>query len=143
MSLSDWAKLNVQKYAADEDGTTHCNEFVQSACNEIGCHDLDGMLATEMIDTMRGRPQAWKQVTFADAQAIANNDHLVIIGWRNPEEGEHSHVCLVIPGTMIWSNSFGKDLPVVANAGKTTFYGRVASYAFLSDMVLECYIWLG
>jgi len=128
------------KPTTDSNGvlTTFCNEFIQSICNGLGYSGLNGLMANQMIDFMLDPKNGWITVDDAVAQAHANNGALVIAGKKNPTG--HGHVCLIIPGILEQSNSFGKSVPKCANVGKDVFIGKRISFAFPVSMIPQYFV---
>ncbi len=125
---------------------THCNRFVALCANEAGCKDLgapDEWMANQMINRLEdrcARNLGWREADAYQAQEAANRNLLVIAGCRGDP---HGHVCLVVPGEIAWSKKHEKDMPIIANAGKENFYGRLASFAFGPKNAPRYWIWDG
>jgi len=111
---------------------THCNQFIQYVCNGFGYDALNGMTANDMIKFMDSYEHGWISPTGDDVvQTHANSGVIVIAGYVNPTG--HGHVCLVIPGILEYSSSFGRSVPKVVNVGKDVFFGKRLSYAFQAE----------
>lgn len=116
----------------DKDGNvikTFCNKFIQYICDGYGYQDFDGMLANEMFDYMNKYENGW--ISIPDdftAQSHANTGVLVMASSKNPSG--NGHICLIIPGILEKSNSWGRAVPKVANVGKDVFFGKKVSFAF-------------
>jgi len=126
----------------DGEPETLCNFFVNDVATKVGCISLHGLLANQMIHLFDANIADWQPLDPDEAQAEANLGRLVIAGWCNPHGG-HGHVCIIIPGTLTWSKQFNDDVPMAANAGATTFFGRPVSYAFRSDQKPRYWKWMG
>lgn len=118
---------------------TFCNQFIQYICNGYGYGDFNGMTANEMVDFMADFKNGWISPTDDQvAQSHANNGVIVISGFKNP--AGHGHVCLVLPGTIEKSGSFGRAVPKVANVGKDVFFGKKLSFAFQASDAPAYYV---
>ena len=143
MKLSAFAKFVLPEYRkkdVDGDGKddTLCNWFVNRVAQHVGCDELKGLLANQIVELLG---QSWILLDQDEAQEQANSGHLVIAGWANP--AGHGHVALVIPGKISWSRQFGDDVPNGANAGNTTFYGRPMSHGFRKNQKPCYWMWQG
>lgn len=113
--------------------TTYCNQFIQYICAAIGYTDFSGMNANEMIDFMKKPGSGWMQlpVDGVTAQSHANLGVIVLGAKSNPDG--HGHVCLVVPGVLEKSYSWGSAVPKCVNVGKDVFFGKKISFAFSAD----------
>lgn len=110
---------------------TYCNFFCRDVALERGYHRFRDLTANQQIALMDGSPE-WEEVQAETAQALANQDKLVIAGWVHPKGG-HGHVCVVVPGDMQMSGKWGRVVPVCANVAPAVFYGKPVSFAFSAD----------
>lgn len=109
-----------------KDGRTYCNKFVGYVARKMGCHDLDNILANDMVLRMEGGP-SWVRTEMEEAHERADLGLLVVAGeWAEP----HGHVCIVIPGEPVLSGKWGRMAPLVANVGKNVFIGKGVNFAF-------------
>lgn len=108
---------------------THCNQFVHSIAKAIGYTNFEGLMANQMVDLMKKPENGWIQVDGAVAQEHANKGVLVIAG--RTATG-HGHVCIVVPGILEKSGSWGEAVPKCVNVGKDVFFGKKISFAFSS-----------
>lgn len=112
-----------------EGGATKCNFFLIDFANTVfGCHDLDGLMANQMVldgfrlhdffkplyDRTKGFSD--RDAAFQNAQSYANSGYLIIYGWYN--SAGHGHVMVGVPGSLQegWG---GVMVPSVAQAGET------------------------
>lgn len=108
---------------------THCNQFIQYVAKCMGYGAFDGMTANEMVEFMRKPENGWIQPADGKtAQEHANKGVLVLAGRANPLG--HGHVCLVVPGILEKSGSWGDPVPKCVNIGKDVFFGKKISFAF-------------
>lgn len=106
-----------------------CNLFVQFVLSGFAINSLAGMTANEMVKFMSNPANGWISPAGHDvAQAHANTGVPVIAGATSLTG--HGHVCLVLPGILGRSNSYGADVPHVVNVGRQVFFGKRVSYAF-------------
>lgn len=108
--------------------TTFCNLFVNAVALSMGYNKFDGLNANKMVALMADPANGWVVQDETNAQYNANRGVIVVPAWSNP--AGHGHVCLVVPGVLEKSNSFGRPVPKVVNVGKDVFFGRRASFAF-------------
>ena len=124
-------------------GLTFCNEFLQAVSMTQGNLDFNGKLINDIYQIMKKQPWTYRKLEGVDAQYEANNQRLVYAIWSDPRPEVTDHGCIVIPGDVQWSKQFKCDVPLVANVGKSNFYGRAAGFAFRKTMKPEYYLWLG
>jgi len=103
----------------DTDGVpgdeTFCNIAVQRICVAFGFKAFEGMLANDMLKTLEsGKAEGWKACTGEEAAAHALSGGLAVAGKRYEK---HGHIAVVWPGSMDFSPSFGKMVPMLANVG--------------------------
>lgn len=115
---------------ADGSITTFCNQAIQYVCNSFGYSEFHGMSANEMISYMENYAHGWITQDEPNAQQRANQGVIVIAGHK---KDPHGHVCLVVPGILEKSASFGRAVPKVLNIGKDVFIGKRISLAFRAD----------
>lgn len=111
---------------------THCNEFILSVLNGFGYGTMNGKVANEIVGFMENPANGWIQVDASVAQTHANGGVVVIAGYSNPTG--HGHVCLVLPGILEPSASFGTLVPKCVNVGAQLFFGKKISFAFQPSM---------
>lgn len=107
---------------------TYCNQFIMYLCDGLGYEEFGGKNANEIFDFMSDPKNGWLSVDEQVAQSHANNGAIVLAGWKNPTG--HGHVCLVLPGILEKSGSYGRAVPKVCNIGKDVFFGKKLSFAF-------------
>jgi len=135
---------------------TYCNFFVRRVASWFGWqewfHQNDDQ-ASEITSYMRLNPKIWeslagvfpytnvktKEVTpksgpdYEAAAKYASEGQLVIAGWINPDGGGHGHICIIAPeppANMLFSNKWGRKVPIAVNVGKDNWYGKSLSWAF-------------
>lgn len=101
---------------------THCNEAVYRICRQFsgyeGFYDKkrqDIITANEMCDLMSAGGE-WSKCDGKWANEYAMSGGLAVAAQK--AEG-HGHVAVVFPSSMMKSGSWGKDVPMLANVGKT------------------------
>lgn len=118
----------------DGDGnvkTTFCNLFIQYILNGFGYGAMNNMMANQMFDFMFDMKNGWISVSDDVAQNHANQGVIVIAAHKN--DGAHGHVCLILPGILEKSHSYGKAVPKAVSIGKDVFYGKKVSFAFRAE----------
>ena len=106
---------------------TYCNMAMQYICNGMGYTEFTGMTANEMDAFVSDPHNGWISVDDTTAQAHANSGVIVL---ASKAMNEHGHVCLILPGILEKSLSYGKAVPKCLNVGKDVFYGKKVSFAF-------------
>lgn len=107
---------------------TYCNQAMQLICNGMGYDRFHGLNANEMTKFMSDPANGWISVDDAVAQSHANNGVIVIAARQFP--GAHGHVCIIVPGILEKSLSWGRAVPKCMNVGKDVFFGKRLSLAF-------------
>jgi len=116
-----------------KDGTilaTFCNRFVQYVLNSMGYGEMNDMMANQMHDFMSDPKNGWIEVSMEVGQNHANNGVVVIASHK---DDPHGHVCIVLPGILEQSYSWGAKVPKVVNIGGSVFFGKKLSYAFRAN----------
>ena len=122
-------------------GTTYCNEAVNQVLLKYEYkkfnkpsfdHPYNAVWANSMIWEMMNNKNDWMAIAGDVAQCHANCGSVVIAGLKNLN-GDHGHVCVVMPGTMSMSGHLNKMVPKVMNIGKDVFIGKGSSYAFHTE----------
>lgn len=100
---------------------THCNAGAIRAANAAGCHELDGLMADDQYKTMdENRLGTWLKTSGESASLLANSGGLAFAAMTSKMLGEtHGHIAAVYPAPMQYSGSLNKEVPLVANVGKT------------------------
>jgi hypothetical protein len=146
-----WTKCLPKPYGTQEymsDGVeTHCNQFVQDICVQLGYEKMAGMTANGMADFLYSSTD-FLSIDGGAAQFHANNGVLVIAAWRNPIAIGHGHVCVVIPGTPTTSEQWGiktPRVPKVANVSlpEMCFMNKWANFAFGKTRIPSYYVLQG
>lgn len=119
---------------SDIDGNiigTFCNLFSNFVAQAFGYQKLAGKNANEIFDFLSSPANGWLKVDGDIAQSHANAGCLVFAVWKNP--AGHGHICVICPGKMKRSNTFGKDVPKCVNVGRDVFFGKKISLAFRTE----------
>ena len=119
---------------------TYCNQFIQYICNNMGYTEFTGMNANEMDSFMSDPKNGWIVIDETVAQTHANNGVIVLAS--KAMEG-HGHVCLILPGILEKSGSWGKPVPKCVNVGKDVFFGKKLSFAFQAENIPTLYVLAG
>jgi hypothetical protein len=103
-------------------GTTWCNEAVGMICEAMGCHELSGKMADEMVELLKSSAD-WSLVPLEKAQEMANHGSLLVAALSSSELGQtHGHVCVIRPGKPVYSGKWNTNLcPRVLNIGAENF----------------------
>ena len=107
-------------------GLTFCNLACQYICEKMGCNKFDGMMANEIVDTMR-KSSDWGSIKIEEAQDYANQGRLVVAGQQNQP---HGHVVVIRPGVATYSPKWGVLSPKVVNIGADNFLDKGLSWVF-------------
>jgi hypothetical protein len=137
-------------YKQLEDGTTFCNEAVESVSHQFGVTELDNILASEIIALFEKTPARWLNVSGKQAADYARRGGFGVSGMKiyllNPEgkltteRAKHDHVATVYPAEMKTSGSLGREVPMVANIGKKN--GIMKSSEAYPVIQGECSYWI-
>jgi hypothetical protein len=112
-----------QAFTPTPQGTTFCNEGVSTVCEAMGCHDLTGKMADEIVAFLNSSSN-WSLVPLDKAQDMANEGSLLVAGLDSAALGQtHGHVCIIRPGKTVYSGKWGQ-CPRVLNIGAENFLGR-------------------
>ena len=120
------------KYSADNQVTTYCNLFVNGVAKSLGYFsfwpsNLSNPLTANEIYAWVWSSSEWTQITGDVAQAHANSGAFVIA----VQDGDpHGHVDVIMPGTMVNSTKWGKQVPKCCNVGAQIFIGKGVNWAF-------------
>jgi hypothetical protein len=108
-------------------GQTFCNVAAARVADALGCAELDGLMADKQYAVMAANSSGrWAKTGGAQAAAHALGGGLAFAAASSAMLGEeHGHICVVYASTLRWSASLGKNVPVVANVGKTCGIIRV------------------
>ena len=146
---------------------TYCNFFVRSVLKNIFSwpefeHENDDQ-AGEMVDYMETHPGTWQKLggtfnyiikgqtvprvgpAYEVAVRYAAQGCLVVAGQKNPDYPKTpptGHVCVIAPeNQLIFSNKWGRPVPLAVNVGASNWYGKALSFAFEKEPNL--YLFLG
>lgn len=105
---------------------THCNRAALIVAQAMGCHEFDTpagtdpLMADQMIAVMAGNFSGKWRVGNGSAAAIhALSGGLGFAAKTAEELGDaHGHICAVYPASQQRSNSWKRDVPMVANVGR-------------------------
>ena len=111
--------------------TTFCNQFIQYVLNGFGYGKMNGLLANQMFDFLSSPGNGWISVSDDVAQSHANNGVIVLASHK--KEGSHGHICVIVPGIIEKSHTWGKAVPKCVNVGKDVFFGKKVSFAFTKE----------
>lgn len=109
--------------APKTDGTTFCNVAVSAVATAMGCGQLAGKTADQMIAFLTTSPD-WSEIPFEKAQDMANQGSLLIAGLDSKalKQG-HGHVVVIRPGKPTYSGKWGPT-PRCLNVGAENFLAR-------------------
>ena len=119
---------------------TYCNLAMQYILNGMGYGEMNGLTANQMDAFMADPHNGWIAIEDGVAQNHANNGVIVLAS--RALEG-HGHVCLILPGILEKSGSWGKPVSKCLNIGKDVFFGKKLSYAFQADEMPKLYVLAG
>jgi len=119
--------------------STHCSAFAAAVGYYMNVYMLRPpehptlYLASAQVHwfgTNEGRKDGWRAVTSqAEAQRLANNGSLVVIGFESPDEEVHGHIVVVRPA-MKTNAELEQDGPQVAQAAMHNRNTDVAANSF-------------
>lgn len=105
---------------APGNGVTHCNQALAAVGAALGCRTLFGLLADEIYARMSGGLDGWHACDGVAAAAYAAAGGLAVAALPSTRLQEaHGHVAAIYPVEPEYSPSLKKDVPVVANVGRT------------------------
>lgn len=106
------------------DGNTYCNLAFISVAAEFGCYDFDNtMLANRIIDIIEQSNSWFREFRGDLAAKYANRGYFGVACKHYPI---HGHIAVIAPMDMEYSGSLKKNVPIVANVGKTNGYMRIS-----------------
>lgn len=109
---------------------TKCNLACQKVCKMYGYTLFNGMTANEMASALQIGCRNWKLVSAEYAAAHAMNGGLAVAA---KQYTGHGHIAIVAPRPCEMSGSWNKQVPIVANVGKTNGYMKVSQAFPVSD----------
>jgi hypothetical protein len=105
------------------DGTTFCNVAVAAVASAMGCGDLNGKTADQMVSFLDSSTD-WSDVPMEKAQDMANQGSLLVAGLDSKALNQaHGHVAVIRPGKVCYSGKWGAT-PRVLNIGAENFIAR-------------------
>ena len=124
-------------------GVTHCNQGVIFIAGALGVHELDGLMADEQYQIMASNASGhWKKVSGSDATIHALSGGLAIAGLPSQRLKEaHGHVAIVFPIGMQFSGSLKRDVPLLANIGKTVGVMKSSAAFPILDGEADYFTW--
>lgn len=103
---------------------TFCNIAVSVVAEAMGCKDLTGKMADDIMKFVESSPD-WSDIPMEKAQDIANQGSLIIAGLTGAElDQAHGHVVIVRPGLPVYSGKWISKVPRVLNIGAENFLAR-------------------
>lgn len=129
-----WNSGNYLPKTINGKPTTFCNEAVNAVLNAMGCSEMTGMRADEMVAYMR-TSKTFLIKPMEDCQFLANEGVVIVAAMTSLElKQSHGHVCTVTPGIGDYSGHWNKKTPLVLNLGRTgtCFRSRGVNYAFVT-----------
>ena len=124
---------------------TKCNFALQYIANGLGCHDLNGLNATDMvlhaIEWSKESSKNWNTGDWSKGVDCAKLGGLAFLGIITPSSQPHGHVASIAVKPMQMSPSWGILVPWVANIGIPPNTFKLASAAFLLAQrpILRCF----
>lgn len=126
-AIVDWKTGEpTGKPITDSGKHTHCSQFAAAACERLGVYLLRPpehsavLLANAQADWLqseKGRKKGWKPVPdAAAAQDLANQGHLVVATFKNPDPKKSGHIAIVRPGLRS-SAELAAEGPFIIQAG--------------------------
>lgn len=116
---------------------TWCNMAVHHVCARFGYEKFKGMVANQIVDYMRRKPEEWELLPMASAQEMANSGRLLIAGMTAEQ---HGHVVVIRPGIEGFSGKWQVKAPKACNVGATSCLGKPLSFSFGGPAIPE--IWM-
>lgn len=106
-----------------KNGITYCNVAVNFVATAMGCKDLAGKTADQIMAYLEASDQ-WSDVPFEKSQDMANQGSLLVAGLTADELGQpHGHVVVIRPGKTCYSGKWIKT-PRCLNIGTDNFLAR-------------------
>lgn len=104
-----------------------CNMATNYVCSRLGYDKFKGMVANQIVDYMKRKPEEWEEVSLDQAQGLANEGRLVVAG---EQADGHGHVCVIRPGIEEFSGKWMAKAPKAGNVGMKSAIGKSLSWAF-------------
>lgn len=114
---------------------TFCNEAVNAVLVPMGCSEMVGMMADEMVLYMR-TSKTFLQKPIEDCQFLANEGVIIVAGLTSRDlKQDHGHVATLTPGQGDYSGHWNKKTPVCLSLGRPgiCFRSRGVNYAFVQQ----------
>ncbi len=114
-----------QALAPQADGTTFCNQGVAYVAEAMGCKELSGKTADEIVALLSAGVN-WSPVPMEKAQELANAGSFLVAGLDSKTLGQaHGHVVVIRPGRPVYSGKWATNVcPRVLNIGAENFIAR-------------------
>lgn len=124
---------------APRDGKTFCNLGARFVAEEMGYFGLPANgLANDLIAFLSGAP-GWAEDTMERAHAAALKGGLAFVGLV---DHPHGHIAALAPEPMEPSGSWGEEVPLIFNVGKTNGMMRLSQAFKAADRPsLRFFIW--
>lgn len=122
---------------------THCNLGAMRVARAMGCDELDNLMADQQYEVMSDNAtKRWAKVDGMTASAHALAGGLSFAAMTSEQLGEtHGHIAAVYPAQMQESPSLGKEVPLVANVGKTDAEEKESAAFPVADGEPDYFIW--
>jgi hypothetical protein len=146
MELKELCDLALKnKLFSPRNGNTYCNMAVDSIAKGFGCYEFDGLMADDIYQVMLTNESGkWDKVDGSDATIWALSNGLAIAALPSQTLKEaHGHVAVIYPLGMQMSGSLGRDVPMVANIGKTVGVMRSSEAFPVSDGEADYFTYAG
>ncbi len=106
---------------------TFCNMATNHVLSRFGYEKFKGMVANQMVDYMRRKPEEWEFVLMPAAQELANTGRVLVAGtFAEP----HGHVVVLRPGLEEFSSKWQMKAPRGGNVGGQSCIGKSIAWAF-------------
>lgn len=123
---------------------TKCNLGLTVIAEEIGCTELRGLTADEIVRLAERHPKRWRKDSGERAAAFALKGGFAFGGMTSKQlEDKNGHVAAVAPRVMIESGSLKKDVPWLANVGRPPNGIKLSSACFpVAKGECQYYLWI-
>lgn len=102
-------------------GTTHCNQAARKISHAMNCFDFDDLsLTADFMYHIMANGGKWSKVNGSEATIHALGGGLAFAALSGLQLNEkHGHLAAIYPLGMGYSVSLKKDVPMIANVGRT------------------------
>lgn len=124
---------------------THCNQGAIKVANALGCYELDGLMADDQYKVMDANASGlWLKCIGQTAALHAQMGGLAFAAMTSAQLKEtHGHIAAIYPAPMQMSPSLGKEVPIVANVGKTNAEEKESGAFPVADGEPDYFCWQG